>query len=151
MSVMNGNVSTAKRDKILGNFRKGRDASGSRDCFVLLITNVVGAGYNIACASHMILLVRRLYMVHALCISRAQTQPQDQPWSAQDMRQIVGRVWRQPQKKTVKLIRLLAINTTDIMMSGSAGVKAELLDEFFKTPELKGAAFGPLGSAAVLK
>ncbi|KAF9515173.1 hypothetical protein BS47DRAFT_1361249 [Hydnum rufescens UP504] len=129
VSIMNGNVSTAKRDKILGNFRRGKDAAGTRDCFVLLITNVVGAGYNIACASHMILL--------------------DQPWSAQDMRQIVGRVWRQPQEKVVKLIRLLAINTTDIMMSGSAGVKAELLDVFFDKPELKAIADVISGAASV--
>jgi hypothetical protein len=54
------------------------------------------------------------------------------------MQQIVRRAWRQPQEKVVKLIQLLSINTTDIMMSGSAGVKAELLDVFFDNPELKG-------------
>ncbi|THU90177.1 hypothetical protein K435DRAFT_864524 [Dendrothele bispora CBS 962.96] len=40
----------------------------------------------------------------------------DQPWSAQDERQIRGRAHRQPQRKEVKVIHVLANNSSDILI-----------------------------------
>jgi SNF2 family DNA or RNA helicase len=55
---------------------------------------------------------------------------QDQPWSAQDERQIIGQAWRQLQKKTVKVYHLLALDTTDVLMSSVARGKQEMLETF---------------------
>lgn len=55
---------------------------------------------------------------------------QDQPWSAQDERQIRGRAHRQPQKKEVLVIHLLANNTADIVLSGMARGKHDMLEAF---------------------
>lgn len=55
---------------------------------------------------------------------------QDQPWSAQDERQIRGRAHRQPQKKEVLIIHLLANNTADIVLSGLARGKHDMLEAF---------------------
>jgi hypothetical protein len=61
--------------------------------------------------------------------------PKDQPWSAQDERQLIGRIWRQPQSKQVKIIHLLAIDTTDIVLHSQAQGKAFMLDLFLDRPE----------------
>jgi len=55
---------------------------------------------------------------------------QDQPWSAQDERQIRGRVHRQPQKKPVTVYHLLANETADIILSAMARGKHDMLEAF---------------------
>ena len=55
---------------------------------------------------------------------------QDQPWSAQDERQIRGRAHHQPQNKEVLIIHLLANNTADIVLSGLARGKHDMLEAF---------------------
>jgi hypothetical protein len=55
---------------------------------------------------------------------------QDQTWSSQDERQIDGRVWRQPQDKNVIIYHVLADQTSDIMLSGMASTKRDMLDAF---------------------
>lgn len=59
----------------------------------------------------------------------------DQPWSAQDERQLIGRIWRQPQTKVVKIMHLLATDTTDIVLHSQAQGKAFMLDLFLVRPE----------------
>jgi TATA-binding protein-associated factor len=46
------------------------------------------------------------------------------------MRQINGRIHRQPQDKTVHVIHLLAENTSDIIMYGMAKGKKAMLETF---------------------
>ena len=55
---------------------------------------------------------------------------QDQPWSAQDERQIRGRAHRQPQKHTVKAIHLLASDSSDLLMNDMAMGKRVMFDAF---------------------
>ncbi|RXW12083.1 hypothetical protein EST38_g13772 [Candolleomyces aberdarensis] len=61
----------------------------------------------------------------------------DQPWSAQDEVQIIGRAWRQRQKRPVTAIHLLANNTADITLSYLARGKKDMLDAFFTTDASK--------------
>ena len=70
---------------------------------------------------------------------------QDQPWSAQDERQIRGRAHRQPQKKEVLLIHLLANDTADIVLSGMARGKHDMLEAFLS----KGSNQGKMKSITV--
>lgn len=55
---------------------------------------------------------------------------QDQPWSAQDERQIRGRAHRQPQTKNVKVIHLLASDSADLLMNDVARAKRDMFDAF---------------------
>ena len=54
----------------------------------------------------------------------------DQPWSAQDERQIRGRAHRQPQKKEVFCYHLLARDTADVILSAMARGKRTMLETF---------------------
>lgn len=66
---------------------------------------------------------------------------QDQPWSAQDERQAIGRVWRKPQDKPVTIVHLLGLDTTDTVMADGAYGKGELLAVFLKSPGSKGSSW----------
>lgn len=55
---------------------------------------------------------------------------QDQPWSAQDERQIRGRAHRQPQDKVVKVIHILASDSSDPLMYEVARGKRNMFDAF---------------------
>ncbi|KAJ2914050.1 hypothetical protein MD484_g6375, partial [Candolleomyces efflorescens] len=57
----------------------------------------------------------------------------DQPWSAQDEKQIIGRAWRQRQQRPVYAIHLLAADTADITLFSLAQGKKEMLDAFLTT------------------
>jgi TATA-binding protein-associated factor len=63
---------------------------------------------------------------------------QDQPWSAQDEQQIIGRVWRQRQRRPVYVVHLLAADTADITLSSMARGKKDMLDAFLTTDVSKG-------------
>ncbi|KAJ4463203.1 P-loop containing nucleoside triphosphate hydrolase protein [Lentinula lateritia] len=54
----------------------------------------------------------------------------DQPWSAQDERQIRGRAHRQPQSKVVTVIHLLANDSSDIIIYNISRGKEHLFDAF---------------------
>jgi len=54
----------------------------------------------------------------------------DQPWSAQDERQIRGRAHRQPQKKEVYCYHLLARDTADVILSAMARGKRTMMETF---------------------
>ncbi|TFK32539.1 hypothetical protein BDQ12DRAFT_728582 [Crucibulum laeve] len=72
--------------------------------------HIVQAGLNLSIANTVILL--------------------DQPWSAQDERQIRGRAHRQPQKDVVKVYHLLAADSADIILSNMAQGKQDMLEAF---------------------
>ena len=64
---------------------------------------------------------------------------QDVCWSDQDMRQINGRIYRQPQDKTVHVIHLLAEDTSDMVMFSMAKRKKAMLETFVnRNPEQQG-------------
>lgn len=64
---------------------------------------------------------------------------QDQPWSAQDERQIRGRVHRQPQSKIVRCYHILADETSDIILSSMASGKKTMMEAFLEKDAGKGA------------
>ncbi|RXW12447.1 hypothetical protein EST38_g13407 [Candolleomyces aberdarensis] len=84
---------------------------------VLIFSKVGSTGLNLTRASFIIFL--------------------DQPWSAQDERQIIGRVWRQLQRRVVTAIHLLASDTADITLSSLAQGKKSMLDAFLTTDTSK--------------
>lgn len=57
-------------------------------------------------------------------------QPQDQPWSAQDERQIRGRVHRIPQNQVVKCYHVLGMGTADMILSDQARGKRDMMEAF---------------------
>ncbi|KAH6893874.1 P-loop containing nucleoside triphosphate hydrolase protein [Coprinopsis sp. MPI-PUGE-AT-0042] len=91
---------------------------------VLIFSKVGSTGLNLTRASYVVLL--------------------DQPWSAQDEHQIVGRVWRQKQKRHVQAIHLLAADTADITLAGMALGKKAMLDSFLTTQSSKGQLRSPM-------
>ncbi|KAG6839498.1 hypothetical protein C0991_002138, partial [Blastosporella zonata] len=103
--LINGKVPVANRDKVVKDFYE--DLHPAR---VLLISSVASAGINLSCADVVIFF--------------------DQPWSAQEERQIRGRAWRQPQSKTVKIIHLLAAESADLVMNAVAREKKDMYEHF---------------------
>lgn len=99
----------------------------STTCKVLIISSVGSAGLNLAFCNCVIYIVClfSVYFTNLLT-----TFGQDQTWSAQDERQIDGRVWRQPQDKEVIIYHILADQTSDIMLSTLASTKSDMLDAF---------------------
>ncbi|KAJ3494060.1 hypothetical protein NLJ89_g10889 [Agrocybe chaxingu] len=79
---------------------------------ILIVSSVGSSGLNLSRANVIIFL--------------------DQPWSAQDERQIRGRAHRQPQKKEVTCYHLLANNTADVILSGLARGKGDMMEAFLK-------------------
>jgi len=81
-------------------------------------------------------------MVYQAFENYSENGMQDQPWSAQDERQIRGRAHRQPQKKEVLVIHLLANNTADIVLSGMARGKHDMLEAFLSKQSNQGKLWG---------
>ncbi|RXW12331.1 hypothetical protein EST38_g13525, partial [Candolleomyces aberdarensis] len=106
-----GRDSFEQRAKIVQRFNK------DPKCRVLIFSKVGSTGLNLTRASFILFL--------------------DQPWSAQDERQITGRVWRQRQRRPVTAIHLLAAETADITLSSLAQGKKEMLDAFLTTDTSK--------------
>ncbi|GLB36948.1 putative aortic smooth muscle cell differentiation [Lyophyllum shimeji] len=103
--AINGKLSFDKRDKQVKRLYDDRDPAR-----VFIFSSVGAAGLNLSIADVVILL--------------------DQPWSAQDENQIRGRAWRQPQKKTVKTIHLLASDSADLLIHDMARQKRDMFDAF---------------------
>ncbi|KAF8808358.1 hypothetical protein BYT27DRAFT_7097080 [Phlegmacium glaucopus] len=101
---IDGQMTFENRAATVSKFRSQPDAR------VLIFSSVGSTGLNLSCANTIIFL--------------------DQPWSAQDERQIRGRAHRQPQKKEVLLIHLLANDTADVVLSGMARGKRDMLEAF---------------------
>ncbi|KAF5343888.1 hypothetical protein D9756_011620 [Leucocoprinus leucothites] len=103
--AINGKISFQERDKRVKRFHDLKS-----DTRVLIFSSVGSAGLNLSIADVVIFF--------------------DQPWSAQDERQIRGRAHRQPQSKEVKVIYLLANNSADLLMNGVARGKQDMLEAF---------------------
>ncbi|RXW12649.1 hypothetical protein EST38_g13204 [Candolleomyces aberdarensis] len=106
-----GRDSFEQRAKIVQRFNE------DPKCRVLIFSKVGSTGLNLTRASFILFL--------------------DQPWSAQDVRQISGRVWRQRQRRPVTAIHLLAAETADITLSSLAQGKKNMLDAFLTTDTSK--------------
>ncbi|KAF9470773.1 hypothetical protein BDN70DRAFT_939435 [Pholiota conissans] len=102
--AINGTMSFTKRASIVAKFR---ESSTHR---VLALSSVGTTGINLSFCRIVIFL--------------------DQPWSAQDIRQMRGRVHRQPQKNKVICIHLLANETSDIIVDGMARGKRDMMEAF---------------------
>ncbi|KAF8800887.1 hypothetical protein BYT27DRAFT_7216694, partial [Phlegmacium glaucopus] len=102
--AIDGTMSFDKRDGIITQFH----TPGSPRA--LIFSSVGSVGLNLAIADVVIFF--------------------DQPWSAQDERQIRGRAHRQPQKKIVKVFHLLAGDSSDILMNAMARGKRDMFDAF---------------------
>ena len=122
--AINGKVTFEQRHKKVKEFHEDDKAR------VLIFSNVGAAGLNLAIADVVIFFVSDGYHCDLTSLSYKNKFMQDQPWSAQDERQIIGRAHRQPQKKTVKVIYLLANDSADLLMNDVARGKRNMLDAF---------------------
>lgn len=71
---------------------------------------------------------------------------QDSIWSALDERQLIGRLWRQPQDKLVHVYRLIAEGTPDVSLNAIATNKGALHDTFAGCSEAMRRCFNNSGS-----
>lgn len=99
-------MSLSQRQQCIREFRKNPKNR------ILIISAVGNTGLNLACADFVIFV--------------------DQPWSGQDIDQTEGRVHRYPQKREVWIIHILALGTTDVIMSSMARGKKDMLDAFVR-------------------
>ncbi|KAF5345577.1 hypothetical protein D9756_011032 [Leucocoprinus leucothites] len=102
---INGKISFEERDK-----RVKRLYDENDDSRILIFSSVGSAGLNLAVADIVIFF--------------------DQPWSSQDECQIIGRAHRQPQRRIVKVIYLLANDSADLLMNAMARNKRDMFDAF---------------------
>ncbi|KAK7682072.1 hypothetical protein QCA50_014658 [Cerrena zonata] len=110
---IHGSLSLAKRTALIEQF-KASDENGPR---VLIISSVGTTGLNLAWANIL------------LCI--------DVPWSWQELGQMIGRLWRLPQKKEVIVYQLVALGTADVFLSDNSFGKGRMLEAFQKaSPKL---------------
>ncbi|KAG2747793.1 hypothetical protein P692DRAFT_201716179 [Suillus brevipes Sb2] len=58
----------------------------------------------------------------------------DSLWSATDEGQLIGRIYRPPQSKTVHIYRIIAANTQDVFLNNISFSKAAILDAFTGAP-----------------
>ncbi|KAJ3563513.1 hypothetical protein NP233_g8897 [Leucocoprinus birnbaumii] len=103
--TINGQMTFQQRDQCIKKFHDPKNEER-----VLIFSSVGSAGLNLAIADVVIFF--------------------DQPWSAQDEQQIRGRAHRQPQKKTVKVIYLLAMESADLLLHGVARGKQDMFNAF---------------------
>ncbi|KAI9069960.1 hypothetical protein FKP32DRAFT_1558701 [Trametes sanguinea] len=85
----------------------------SEDVQVLLMSNVGTVGLNIAFANIVIVV--------------------DNLWSAQEMEQLIGRVWRHPQSKRVLIYSLIAVGTSDVFLNTISRDKGTMQSGFMNT------------------
>ncbi|KAI0362836.1 hypothetical protein BV20DRAFT_984196, partial [Pilatotrama ljubarskyi] len=95
---LNSTFTQQKRAEIIQKFQNTPDIQ------VLLISNIGMTGLNLACANVIIGV--------------------DNLWSAQDTDQLIGRVWRHPQKKTVIYHPIIADKTSDAYIVAMSDDKA---------------------------
>ncbi|KAA1479710.1 hypothetical protein DENSPDRAFT_750710, partial [Dentipellis sp. KUC8613] len=106
VAAMSGSQSMAIRASILRQFtQSGRD--GIR---VLILSGVGTVGLNIAEANILIIV--------------------DVMWSVLSEQQLIGRLWRHPQKKTVLVYRLFGEGTPDTLINTLSVEKGQLADAF---------------------
>ncbi|KAG1772200.1 P-loop containing nucleoside triphosphate hydrolase protein [Suillus placidus] len=110
---MHGKLSMSARTNIISQFKSsGRD--GPR---VLIMSNIGLTGLNLPCANILIIV--------------------DSLWSTTDEGQLIGRIYRPPQPKTVHIYRIVAADTQDVFLNNISFSKAAILDAFMgATPSL---------------
>ncbi|KAF9455565.1 P-loop containing nucleoside triphosphate hydrolase protein [Collybia nuda] len=113
---LDGQTQFGKRAKIVKEFNE------SGEYRVLIVSSVGATGLNLSVASVMILL--------------------DQLWSAQDERQVFGRIRRQPQSAEVLLIHILGDETADIILAAMASGKKSMMTAFVLKIRGRGARTG---------
>ncbi|KAI1787253.1 P-loop containing nucleoside triphosphate hydrolase protein [Ganoderma leucocontextum] len=106
---VNGSKQLSVRSKDIEKFRSS-DRDGPRVC---LLSNVGTMGLNLPQANILVAL--------------------DQMWSHQDLLQLIGRIWRHPQKKQVLVYQPCLEHTTDMFLSVLSFSKNALLAAFTKS------------------
>ncbi|KAG2336606.1 hypothetical protein BDR05DRAFT_896483 [Suillus weaverae] len=110
---IHGKLSMSARTKLISQF-KGSGRDGPR---VLIMSNIGLTGLNLPCANILII---------------------DSLWSATDEGQLIGRIYRPPQPKTVHIYRIVAADTQDVFLNNISFSKAAILDAFTgATPNLR--------------
>ncbi|KAG1829710.1 P-loop containing nucleoside triphosphate hydrolase protein [Suillus subalutaceus] len=88
-----GKLSMSTRTDIIAQFKR----SGRNGPRVLIVSNVGLTGLNLPCANILIIV--------------------DSLWSATDEGQLIGRIYRPPQLKTVHIYRIVAADTQDVFLN----------------------------------
>ncbi|KAJ8474911.1 hypothetical protein ONZ45_g15788 [Pleurotus djamor] len=102
--VLNSTLNDREREAVVSSFVNGTDPARR----VLLFSAVGAVGLNLTCADVIIML--------------------DTQWSQVGVEQIIGRCARLTQEKPVHIYYLLALQTTDVLMTTLAREKGEMLD-----------------------
>src|SRR5882724_9305841 len=97
---VNGNLTAKQRQDSVTKFRQS-NSDGPR---VLILSEVGIVGLNLPCAN---ILLEEVTLCYHCCRMSPDCYPQDTLWSAQQDRQLEGRVRRPPQKKIVHIYRIL--------------------------------------------
>ncbi|TFK60078.1 hypothetical protein BDN72DRAFT_905285 [Pluteus cervinus] len=101
-AVINGSMTITARNTVIRRFINAPNSPR-----VLLLSSVGGTGLNMARASIVIFY--------------------DQVWSAVYAGQVIGRAWRYGQRMKVIVFHILALETSDVMMTSMAGHKGKML------------------------
>jgi hypothetical protein len=123
--AINGTMSLPERASVIERW------SNPKSEYRILIISIVGSqGLNLISARFVILFVSvsSNHLIDWLWIYLCRLQ--DVVWSEVVKRQIVGRAWRRGQEKVVTVYNLIALGTTDVMMSGIAATKGQMLKAF---------------------
>ncbi|TFK64365.1 P-loop containing nucleoside triphosphate hydrolase protein [Pluteus cervinus] len=102
--VVNGSMTITERNQTLRKYVDNVDPSVR----VLLLSSVGITGLNLACASIVIFY--------------------DQVWSAVTAAQVIGRAYRFGQRLEVQVYNILALGTSDVIMTSMAGSKGKMLE-----------------------
>jgi hypothetical protein len=97
------------------------------------MSNIGLTGLNLPCANILIIVVSIFFSQSpalVLAISPSLMLLQDSLWSATDEGQLIGRIYRPPQPKTVHIYRIVAADTQDVFLNNISFSKAAILDAF---------------------
>ncbi|KAJ7924760.1 P-loop containing nucleoside triphosphate hydrolase protein, partial [Mycena leptocephala] len=112
MVTLNGLMTIADRKNAVEQFN---DPAGPR---IMIMSGVGMTGLNLPVANILIMI--------------------DTLWSAQEDRQLIGRIWRQPQPKTVLVYQLMAKNTPDVSLNNISFDKLAMHEAFARaTPSMR--------------
>ncbi|KAL7277927.1 hypothetical protein ACG7TL_007875 [Trametes sanguinea] len=104
---INSEKTPKQRADTLNSFRLSSEVQ------VVLMSNVGTVGLNIAFANIVVIV--------------------DNLWSAQEMEQLIGRVWRHPQSKQVLIYSLIAVGTSDVFLNTISRDKGTMQSGFMNT------------------
>lgn len=122
---INGSKRTSMRSKDIEKFR----TSGRNGPRVCLLSNVGTMGLNLPQANILVALVS-FCLLHPYSLTHIK---QDQMWSHQELLQLIGRIWRHPQKKQVLVYQPCLEHATDMFLSVLSFSKNALLAAFTKS------------------